>query len=93
MSVEVTRHTRETMSDRMSLGSSTDCSSASVGNSGKSPAASVFNLKELLAQEIATWRSSTSKFTGASGRVLVMLESILHGTTISPGSSTRAATR
>ena len=38
-------------------------------------------------------RSDSSKVTGASGRVLVILESILQGITISPSSSTCAAMR
>ena len=56
-------------------------------------ASSVFSLKELFSQPISTWRSDSSKVTGASGRVLVILESILQGITISPSSSTCAAMR
>ena len=93
LSVDVTRHTRDTISERMSHGSSTERSSAMVGNSGKSVGSSVFSLNELFSHAMRTWRSEISKETGASGSVLVMFESILHGMTVSPSSSTRAAMR
>ena len=93
MSVEVTRQTRPTISDRMSHGSSTERSRAMVGNSGKSAGSRVFRRKELFSQVMETCLSATSKETGASGRVLVMLDSILQGMTVSPSSSTRAAMR
>ena len=91
MSVEVTRHTRETISLKMFAGSSTERSRANVGNSGKSPASSVFSRNVERSHVMLTWCSVTSKDTGASGRVLQMFESILHGMTTCPSSSTRAA--
>ena len=93
LSVDVTRHTRATMSVKTLAGSSTERSSAKAGNSGKSPASSVFSLNELFSQVMLTCRSTSSKFTGASGRVLQMFTSILQGMTVCPSSSTRAAMR
>ena len=93
LSVEVTRHTRPTISVRMFAGSSTERSRAKVGNSGKSPASSVFRRNAERSHVMVTWRSDSSNSTGASGRVFTMLESILQGMTTCPSSSTRAAMR